>query len=369
VEGNPFQFAAPLGDPDALVGRDDELARLTGLATSGTYVLLEAPRRFGKTSLVKACAARWREAGGLAVWVDFSRVLTAPEAAQRLEQALAPEHHPGWGEAVGELLRSVRLRVGPVQAGGLPAQSPPEPSARLHELLEVPADAARRRRHRSLVCFDEFQDVLAVPGLDGVVRAHVQHHADDVSYVFCGSEPSLLRELFGERGRPLYAQAKPLRLGRIAPAALATEIIERFAAEGVAAGEAAEAVARFGAGHPQRTVLLAWHLWDQADGTRPLTAADAETALDAAIVDARPEFEATWRAFAGNERRVAVALALGIAPLGKQAKAVTGVASASAAQRALGRLIEQGFAEQHAGTETVLTDPLLGAWLAREHAG
>lgn len=183
-----------------------------------------------------------------------------------------------------------------------------------------------------------------MPGLDGVIRSHVQHHSDHASYVFSGSEPSLLRSLFSDRARPLYAQAKPLRLGRIAPEALADHIVDRFATVGVDAGGAAERLAAAAEGHPQRTILLAWHLWDHAEGTGPLQGADVDTAITAAIDDAVPEMEATWASLAGNERRVAVAIALGLAPFGKDAARRTGVASSSAAQRALRSLTESGLA-------------------------
>lgn len=368
MEGNPFQFATPLAHPDELVGRDDDLGRLLSLATSGTYTLLEAPRRYGKTSLLKAAAERWREAGGLAVWVDLSGVLTAAEAARRFEQALSHTDHGRLQETLTDLLRSVRLRAGPVEIGGLPGRPRPGDDERLHALLEVAAEAARSAAQRSLVCLDEFQDVLAVPGLDGTLRSHLQHQADDVSYVFSGSEPSLLRELFSERGRPLFAQAKPLRLARIDLALLAEYVVGRFRAEGVEASEAAEWLTTRAAGHPQRTILLAWHLWDRADGLRTLGVGDAEDALGAALLDAEPQLDAVWRALAQNERRVAVAVALGVAPMSREAGARTGVASASAAQRALQRLVEKGVVER-AGSDPRLTDPLLALHLAARHEG
>lgn len=369
MEGNPFQFATPLAHADQLVGRDDDLSRLLSLATSGTYTLLEAPRRYGKTSLLKVAAERWSAASGLAVWIDFSGVLTAAEAARRLEQALESSGHGGLKDTLVDLLRSVRLRAGPLEIGGLGGRPPPPlGDERLHALLEVPAEVARSARQRSLVCLDEFQDVLAVPGLDGTLRAHLQHHADDVTYVFSGSEPSLMRELFSQRGRPLYAQAKPLRLERIDPALLAAHVVERFREEGIAASEAAEWQAGRARGHPQRTILLAWHLWDRADRARPLGVRDAEDALRAALLDAEAELDAVWRALAQNERRVAVALALGVAPMSKEATTRTGVASASAAQRALERLVDKGIAERH-GPRAELTDPLLAVHLAARHAG
>jgi hypothetical protein len=37
----------------------------------------------------------------------------------------------------------------------------------VHDLLEMPLEVARGSRRRAIVGFDEFQDVLAVPGPDG----------------------------------------------------------------------------------------------------------------------------------------------------------------------------------------------------------
>jgi hypothetical protein len=66
-----------------LVGRDEELTMLGRLGRSGTYTLLEAPRRYGKTSLLKAAGRQWREReGGLGVWIEFSAVLTIDQAAR-----------------------------------------------------------------------------------------------------------------------------------------------------------------------------------------------------------------------------------------------------------------------------------------------
>lgn len=361
---NPFRFATPFTRPDELVGRTDALARLLELAESGTYTMLEAPRRYGKTSLVKAAAHAWRDGGGFAVWIDFSAVLTIGEAARRFEEAHRSEDHGSLRGLLAELLSEIRLRLGPIEVGRRTA-APADPEAHLHELLEVAAGLARRSERRALVCLDEFQDVLAVPGLDGLLRSRIQHQADQVSYVFAGSEPSLLRELFAERSRPLFAQAKPYRLGRIAPGELAGYITGRLSDTGREAGEAATRVAELGAGHPQRTMLLAWHLWDLTpEGGR----ADLDTvrgALDSALVDIEPELDAVWRGLAGNERRVAVALAAGLAPLGTRARRATGLASVSAAQRALEGLVAAGHAEREPGP--ALVDPLFALWLRSRH--
>ena len=62
--------------------------------------------------------------------------------------------------------------------------------------------------------FDEFQDLLvARQDLDGLLRSRIQYHDDAAAYVYAGSEPSMMRELFDARERPLFGQADPLALG------------------------------------------------------------------------------------------------------------------------------------------------------------
>src|SRR5262249_26932108 len=49
---NPFVYARPLA-PHEAIGRDDDVARLLDLAEGSHNATLFAPRRFGKTSLLK----------------------------------------------------------------------------------------------------------------------------------------------------------------------------------------------------------------------------------------------------------------------------------------------------------------------------
>jgi uncharacterized protein len=367
--GNPFDFETPLEHASDLAGRERELAELAHLTRSGTYTLVEAPRRYGKTSLLKAAAELWREnEQGLAVHVDFSEILTIEEAARRVRVAYEQQGDHGHARRMlSEALRSVRVRLGPVEIGPLASPSAVlDHAAGLHELLELPVEVAKRSDRRAVVYLDEFQDVLAVPGLDGLLRSHIQHHGSNVTYVFAGSEPSMLRELFSDRSRPLYGQAHPFRLGRISTEALFDRVARRFSDTGKDAGDAGAEVVLLGAGHPQRTILLAWRLWELTTGG-PATRADATAALAATLRARKPELDAAWRAMTANERRVAIAVAHGLAPTGARAQRATGIATRSAAQQSLRALLERGDVERSEAGQTTLVDPLLAARLRQQH--
>ena len=102
-----------------------------------------------------------------------------------------------------------------------------------------------------------------MPDLDGLIRSHIQFHGDVASYVFAGSEPGMMRQLFERKDRPLYGSAVPMRLGRLDRHQIAAYVSDRFTANGRATGEALGPLLDCAQGHPQRAMLLAHRLWEQ----------------------------------------------------------------------------------------------------------
>src|SRR5919199_457970 len=182
-------------------------------------------------------------------------------------------------------LRGLRARLG-VSVGTTGANitvgpRPPSPDAEaaeavLYRLLDLPMTLHERDGVPTFVVFDEFQDLLvARQDLDGVVRSRIQYHGDAAAYVYAGSEPSMMRELFDRRERPLFGQADPLAIGPPPPDELLDDLGRRFAAEGLDPGPALGELAVFSAGHPQRAMLLSYLLAEQLQAGRPGTAETA----------------------------------------------------------------------------------------------
>ena len=83
---NPFVYARPL-EPEDVIDRADEVAYLLQQAAGGNPVCLYAPRRFGKTSVLKKALAEAEKQGSVGVYVDLSDVLSTTDLVDRLEQA------------------------------------------------------------------------------------------------------------------------------------------------------------------------------------------------------------------------------------------------------------------------------------------
>lgn len=329
---------------------------------------LAAPRRFGKTSLIDAHVASMRAVGHRAVRVDLSKVATVADVAARLGQAfgeLPPDPRrvvARWSARLG-----VTARLPGVQLSLSPSVRPAADEARaaLLELLDIPLGLHNADGGLTVVCLDEFQDLLvADDSLDGLIRSVIQHHTEAAAYVFAGSQPSLMRALFSDRERPFYGQARPLELPHLPVAEAAADIEALIEGDGLKAGAAVDEVLAFTGGHPQRSVLLAHHLYNVLDGA-PQTEDPFGVALDLALEETNDAHQAVWDGLGRVERVVLVALADGQAPTGSRIGSEHRIAR-STLQDALDRLLaDERHVHRPAHSRASLLDPLLAEWLRR----
>jgi uncharacterized protein len=359
---NPFVFSRALS-PDEAIGRGREVETLLGKLQGGHAVTLYAARRMGKTSLLKQLLSRAEREKTPGVLVDLSDVLSAQDVAVRLEQAFRVL--PGrLGRLVGRELAALEIST---PFGGVSVQRRQRGSLEaIHLLLEVPGKIAAQVDGRALVVLDEFQALIGLRGLDGVFRSHLQHQ-DQVGYVFCGSEPSLLRSLFQDRARPLFGQAEQVNLGRVPFDDAYDFIARRFEESGKDGGIATAELVALSQLHPQRLMLLAHFLWDQV-GSKPASIADLRVAYDLAMRMVDQELRYLWEALTVNERRVLAALASDLSPYEAEARAMAGLATASSAQRAVEALRGRGILERAETGPVRVVDPLLTRWV-RRHGG
>jgi hypothetical protein len=363
---NPFVYSRPL-PPEELIDREPEIERMLELAEGGHFLRLLAPRRYGKTSvLLKVLAEAERAAGMTPVLVDLYGVLGMADVTVRIERAYAGQLKGPIRRQVERFLESTGLGLS-LGAYGISVKLQLErridPLPALHALLDLPLRAGQGGR--VLVAFDEFQDVARVEGLEELLRGHIQHQGDVASYVFAGSEPGMMRMLFEERARPLYAQAEPLELGRLPDADLAAAIRDRFDGTGRSAGDVLVPLLRLAAGHPQRSMLLAHRLWDET----PRRASAGEEhwlrALDKARAQTDPEFEALWRGFGVSEQRVLRAISASGGALYESARLEAIGLKRSTAHDAATRLVAAADLEEEGGRYRFV-DPLLEDWIRRE---
>lgn len=360
---NPFVFNRPVPAED-LIDRDRETEQMLRLAKGGHAVRLSAPRRYGKTSILRRLGAEADQAGMNYVEVDFYGVLSRYDVATQLEEGYA-KLRPGPQRIARAVIQTLRPAVG-VGGAGVQVEARPhvdeQLSRRLMGLLDLPVKLYERTGKRTLVAFDEFQALLSVDeGIDGLFRSRIQRHGDAASYVFAGSHPGLMAHLFGAHERPFFGQARSLPLDPLRNADIVEHVGERFAATGREVGVAIEPLLDLAAGHPQRAMLLAHHLWEQTPADAVADAEHWQAALRDTFSEQDDALRATWDALEVKERAVFTALASGEPVFGARTLERFNL-SKGGAQHARTALAEVGHIHKVDGVWQPV-DPLLARWV------
>ncbi len=363
---NPFVYSHPLV-PDDIIDRDEETEQLLRNVVGGHFVRLYAPRKYGKTSLLKRALRDGEVTEGLIpVHVDLYRVSSIADVTVRFERAYSQHlkgairgrvedflQKTGIGLSLGAYGISAKLQLNP--------KSDPLPA--LHALLDLPLRLEASGGYRAFIALDEFQDIDNVPDLDGLIRSHIQYHGEVASYVFAGSEPGLMRQLFETRDRPLYGSAVPMRLQRLADDDIAAYVDERFRQTGRGAGEALHPLVEAAKGHPQRAMLLAHRLWAEVPATGRATLDHWQAAHRAALAELDAEFDAQWRGYDTTEKKTLRALVAAAGSPYRAAVLQRLDLTADAVKWALPRL--EATAEiERVDRKRLVVDPLFAEWIA-----
>jgi hypothetical protein len=363
-ELNPFNFSKPAPAVE-LIDRESELKLLVRLAEENGNSRLVAPRRYGKTTLLRRVREEVEAFGMNTVYVNLFGLLSIEEAADRIEEAYRGSLQGVVRNFVVGLIRTLHPTVA-VPKTGVTVEPTLDTTVgrRLSSLLDLPVKIHERTGEATLVVFDEFQDILATkPPLDGLIRSRLEQHEAQASYIFAGSHVGMMSRLFDDRSRPFYGQARAIRLGPLPAPALAVYVSERFERTDRNVDDVIELLLATVQGHPQRAMLLAHFLWESTPRGEAADAATWERALAAVELEVKDEFDAIWNALSDPERRVVVAIAQDEQLLRKGVLESLQLAR-STARDARDRLFSGGYIAAIEDRLTVV-DPLFGLWLAR----
>lgn len=380
---NPFEFGRELSATE-LADRTNEVAAVRQTMGEGGCLFLIGPRRFGKTSILRAAAERAAADGAVVLRYNAEAFPTLTLLAQRIVADAAtsltgPVKKAGLKiqEAFGAL--RPQLSYNPLDdsfsasLGTAPARSE---EATLVEALDGLNRLAGASRKPVAVVVDEFQAVVEAGGLqaEGQVRAAVQAH-DHLAYVFAGSMTRMLSQMTGDEGRPFYRLGARLFVGPVPREDFRPFLQAGFEAAGLAIGDdAVEAVLDLAEDVPYNVQRLAHECWaeararaDGASGAEPLTADDVRSVLDRLVRRDDPFYTQTWNGLSTAQQKALLALvAHGGTGLYGRAVLTTYRLPLSTMRTAVRALVGAGVAreEQEEGSiRYVLEDPFFAAWL------
>ena len=375
---NPFTFGA-LALDRAFTNRDAEIRELVSDMENGQDVLVYAPRRYGKSSLVLRAAQRAMRKGILVGYCDLMRTPTKERFAAALAKTIYSDLETAAGQAIERAMRLFRgLRITPTMEvdpvdGSLrfvfhPGRRRADLDDTIEALLALPAQIAAERKRRTVLVFDEFQEIITLDRhFPNLMRAVFQEQPE-VGHVYLGSKRHVLERIFEDENEPFWRSAKRLEIGLIAPAAFARYLRQRF--EDTEKGIDDDAVNRLleaTAGHPYGTQELAYFLWELVPTGHFARLADVETALAQVLRSEHNHFAKLWDDAPRAQRLLMLALAdeptrsLYAADYSERHD----LPAKPALQRAIGALVTKEITARDEAGAYRIVEPFLADWLRR----
>ncbi len=370
---NPFRFGA-LALDEAFTDRGRERDGLVSDMRNGQDVVLYAPRRLGKSSLVWSAAQAAAAEGVLVAQVDLMTTPNKERLAAALAKGIFEEIASPLERAKEAALAPFRhLQVQPtvtVEDDGSYAFSfrfgerASDIDATLERLLRLPGELAGGRGRRAALVMDEFQQVVDIdPGLPNLMRSVFQQQPE-IAHVYLGSRRHVMEKIFSDRNEPFWRSAKTIELGPIEPADFAPFLVRRFEATGRSvSARAVAAVLDHTAGHPYATQELCYFLWERT----PAGAEAAEDLVPSALADAlrseHAHFSLLWEDCSTNQKLVLEALAREEGrPFSAGYRRRFGLGPATNVQRALRTLERREIVAGDRGLYRIV-EPFLADWL------
>jgi uncharacterized protein len=215
------RFPSGVAEGDAFCNRVVERKRLKANIEGVRHTVLMAPRRYGKTSLIRQVVL---DHSYIYVWIDFLSVTSKEEVEQKIRKAAK--------ELLFKL--SPELKKITLQTKDLVKSLSPElnlsamgQSLTLHltsdndlsiddMLLQLDSYAQKTGKQAVLIC-DEFQQISEVEkstSVEALIR-HAVERSKNITYLFSGSNRHLLSEMFSHSSRPLYRLCQAMVIQRI----------------------------------------------------------------------------------------------------------------------------------------------------------
>jgi hypothetical protein len=373
---NPFRYGA-LALDEAFTNREAEVAELLRDVLNGQDVVVFAPRRYGKSSLVWRVSERAVAEGVLVAHVNL---MTTP-TAERLAEKLAETIHDDLASTLFRARERLRvfsgLRITPIvtvdpTTGKLgfsfdAGRQPQDLDATLERLLELPGQLAAERERKVALVLDEFQEIVDIdPELPKIMRS-VFETQPEVAHVYLGSKRHMLERIFDDENEPFWRSAKQMEIGVIAPELFRGYIQAQFERTGrrVEPGVVDRVLAAT-LGHPYATQELCYFLWEETPEGGVADDERYEAALERLLRAEHAHFGLVWEKAARAQRVVLQALAREPGrPLAGEYRRRHGLPGPSSVQRALDALRRDELVARTSDGEHRIAEPFLADWLRR----
>jgi hypothetical protein len=370
---NPFRYGA-LALDDAFTDREQETAELKADALNGQDVVLFAPRRYGKSSLLWRVSQELIGDGALVAHVNLMTTPTTTQLAEKLARTIHEDIASPLFRAKERLRIFQGLRISPTvtidpEDGSLSfsfdaGRRREDINATLERLLELPGQLAGERKRPVVLILDEFQEIVDIDASLPRLMRSVFQQQPEVAHLYLGSKRHMMEQIFSNENEPFWRSAKEIELGVIDPQPFGDYIERQFKRTGKKLTSAAvDAVLDTTRGHPYATQELCYFLWQDTPAGATATDTQVAEAVIEVLNSEHAHFSLVWEDASAHQRLLLRALAEEPGhPISADYRRRHALPGASSVQRALGALEKAELVGRRRG-EAWISEPFLAQWV------
>jgi len=373
-EQNPFPVSGYHGS-ELFCDREEETRVLTSNALNGINTVLLSVRRMGKTGLLHHVLAHMNKKKiAIGIYIDIFDTESLHDFINRLTsamiQAVPPRTH--FSKLVMEFIKQLRPIISYDELTGQPQVTITYSQTKQYEhTLQSIFSFLESQGKDIVIAIDEFQQIAQYPekNMEAILRTHIQN-LKNIKFIFSGSSPHLLAQMFHNTKRPFFSSASTLALQEIEVQEYKKFIINIFnSRKRKISDEAIDFILMFSKCHTFYTQALCNKLF--ADGERNITIENVQKAA----YDLMKQNEAVYFQYrtmlTTNQWDMLKATAKETVLYQPTSKAIVkkyGLGSSSVVQRSMEALLEKEMIyikETKVGVGYCVYDCFLSRWLER----
>jgi len=214
---NPFVSQGYMG-PEYFCDRQEETDQMLKHFENGRNITLVAPRRMGKTGLIKHLFYHIEQHNKNAVclYIDIFATKNLRDFTEMFGSAV----FNGFAKREKSFLQKATSLVGSLRPvftadpyTGMPKMSITVEPSRAQLTIQQIFEWLAKSRREIHIAIDEFQQIANYPetGTEALLRSHIQF-AGGVHFIFAGSKYRLMAEMFGSPQRPFFQSTEMMDL-------------------------------------------------------------------------------------------------------------------------------------------------------------